>query len=52
MSLMDRVKDLANVNTLPKHEQLVQGAIESIDSGILVMGGKFRLWVYIRFGSP
>ncbi|RKN82368.1 GntR family transcriptional regulator [Ulvibacterium marinum] len=40
MSLIDRIKDLANINTLSKHEQLVQGTMESIDSGILVTGDK------------
>lgn len=40
MSLIDRIKDLANINTLSKHEQLVQGTMESIDSGILATGDK------------
>ncbi|MFS4445546.1 GntR family transcriptional regulator [Maribacter sp. 2307UL18-2] len=38
MSLIDKIKSLASINTLSKHEQLVHGIIEAIDSGILVVG--------------
>lgn len=38
MSLIDKIKSLGDINTLSKHEQLVQGIIESIDAEILVVG--------------
>ncbi|TMM58503.1 GntR family transcriptional regulator [Maribacter algarum] len=38
MSLIDKIKNLSSINTLSKHEQLVHGIIEAIDSGILVVG--------------
>lgn len=38
MSLIDKIKSLARIHTLSKHEQLVHGIIEAIDSGILVVG--------------
>lgn len=38
MSLIDKIKSLSRINTLSKHEQLVHGVIEAIDSGILVVG--------------
>ncbi|NHF60586.1 GntR family transcriptional regulator [Flavobacteriaceae bacterium TP-CH-4] len=38
MSLLDKINDLKNIKTLSKHEQLVHGVIEAIDSGILVSG--------------
>lgn len=38
MSLIDKIKSLGSINTLSKHEQLVHGIIEAIDSGILVVG--------------
>ncbi len=38
MSLVDKIKSLGSINTLSKHEQLVHGIIEAIDSGILVVG--------------
>jgi len=38
MSLVDKIKSLSSINTLSKHEQLVHGIIEAIDSGILVVG--------------
>lgn len=38
MSLVDKIKSLSSINTLSKHEQLVHGVIEAIDSGILVVG--------------
>jgi DNA-binding transcriptional regulator YhcF (GntR family) len=38
MSLVDKIKSLSTVNTLSKHEQLVHGVIEAIDSGVLVVG--------------
>jgi len=38
MSLIDKIKNLSTINTLSKHEQLVHGIIEAIDSGILVTG--------------
>lgn len=38
MSLVDTIKNLSSINTFSKHEQLVHGIIEAIDSGILVVG--------------
>lgn len=38
MSLLDKIKGLSGINTLSKHEQLVHGIIEAIDSDILVVG--------------
>jgi DNA-binding transcriptional regulator YhcF (GntR family) len=38
MSLIDKIKSLSSVNTLSKHEQLVQGIIESIDADVLEVG--------------
>lgn len=38
MSLVDKIKSLSSINTLSKHEQLVHGVIEAIDSGILEVG--------------
>jgi len=38
MSLIDSIKSLGNINTLSKHEQLVHGVMEAIDSEILVVG--------------
>ncbi len=38
MSLLDKINDLRQVNTLSKHEQLVHGIIEAIDSGVLTVG--------------
>jgi len=38
MSLLDKINDLRQVNTLSKHEQLVHGIIEAIDSGELTVG--------------
>lgn len=38
MSLIDKIKSLSSINTLSKHEQLVHGIIEAIDSGILKVG--------------
>jgi len=38
MSLFDKIRDLQVVNTLSKHEQLVQGILEAIDSGLLEVG--------------
>lgn len=38
MSLLDTIKALRKVNTLSKHEQLVHGIIEAIDSGVLSVG--------------
>lgn len=38
MSLIENIKSLSSVNTLSKHEQLVQGIIETIDSELLVVG--------------
>ncbi|WP_298484957.1 GntR family transcriptional regulator [uncultured Maribacter sp.] len=40
MSLIEKIKSLQEINSLSKHEQLVHGIIESIDSGILVIGDK------------
>jgi len=36
--LINKIKNLSTVNTLSKHEQLVQGVIEAIDSGSLLVG--------------
>ncbi|QCX01457.1 GntR family transcriptional regulator [Aggregatimonas sangjinii] len=38
MSLLDKINALSTVNTLSKHEQLVQGIIEAIDSEVLSVG--------------
>ena len=38
MSLLDKINALKKVNTLSKHEQLVHGVIEAIDSGELSVG--------------
>lgn len=38
MSLIDKIKSLSSINTFSKHEQLVHGIIEAIDSGILEVG--------------
>ncbi len=38
MTLFDKIRDLQQVNTLSKHEQLVHGILESIDVGILAIG--------------
>jgi len=38
MSLLDKINALKKVNTLSKHEQLVHGVIEAIDSGVLSVG--------------
>lgn len=38
MSLIDKIKSLSSINTLSKHEQLVHGIIDAINSGILVVG--------------
>lgn len=38
MSLIYKIKNLSSINTLSKHEQLVNGIIEAIDSGILQVG--------------
>ncbi len=38
MPLIDKIKSLSSINTLSKHEQLVHGIIEAIDSGILEVG--------------
>jgi len=38
MSLVDKIKSLGSINTLSKHEQLVHGIIEAIDSDILEVG--------------
>lgn len=37
-SLINKIKNLSNVNTYSKHEQLVHGIIEAIDSGLLKVG--------------
>lgn len=38
MPLIDKIKSLSSINTLSKHEQLVHGIIESIDSNVLEVG--------------
>lgn len=38
MSLLNKIKNLSSINTLSKHEQLVHGVIEAIDSGVLEVG--------------
>ncbi|RKR14554.1 GntR family transcriptional regulator [Maribacter vaceletii] len=40
MSLIAKIKSLQGINSLSKHEQLVNGIIESIDSGIIGIGDK------------
>lgn len=40
MSLIAKIKQLQHINSLSKHEQLVQGVIEAIDSGVLSVGDK------------
>ena len=40
MSLLSKIKQLQHVNSLSKHEQLVHGVIEAIDSGVLSVGDK------------
>lgn len=43
MSLLSKIKQLQDINTLSKHEQLVYGVIEAIDSGVLSVGDKLPL---------
>lgn len=38
MSLIQKIKQLERVNILSKHEQLVQGIMETIDAGNLKIG--------------
>lgn len=38
MLLIDKIKSLSSVNTFSKHEQLVHGIIESIDSNVIEVG--------------
>jgi DNA-binding transcriptional regulator YhcF (GntR family) len=38
MSLIDNIKNLSTINTLSKHEQLVQGIVTTIDANLLVVG--------------
>jgi len=38
VSLIEKIKSLGEINTLSKHEQLVHGIIEAIDSEILLVG--------------
>lgn len=40
MSLLNKIRQLQGVNSLSKHEQLVHGVIEAIDSGVLSVGDK------------
>ena len=40
MSLLNKIKQLRRVNSLSKHEQLVHGVLEAIDSGVLSVGDK------------
>lgn len=40
MSLLDKIEQLKQINTLSKHEQLVHGVIEAIDSRELSVGDK------------
>lgn len=40
MSLLDKIEELRQINMLSKHEQLVHGVIEAIDSGALSVGDK------------
>ncbi len=40
MSLLENIQNLQKINTLSKHEQLVQGVVESIDTKVLVIGDK------------
>ncbi|MFK7812817.1 MAG: GntR family transcriptional regulator [Maribacter sp.] len=38
--MITKIKNLSNINSLSKHEQLVQGIIEAIDSDILKVGDR------------
>jgi len=40
MSVFSKIKRLRKVNSLSKHEQLVHGIIDAIDSGVLSVGDK------------
>lgn len=40
MTLFDKINSLRNVNTLSKHEQLVQGIMQAIDENIIKRGDK------------
>ncbi|MDT0622321.1 GntR family transcriptional regulator [Croceitalea vernalis] len=40
MTLFDKINDLAEINTLSKHEQLVEGIIQAIDEKVLNIGDK------------
>lgn len=39
-SLLQKINELQDINSLSKHEQIVHGIIEAIDSGILNVGDK------------
>jgi len=39
-SLLEKIYDLQNINSLSKHEQIVHGIIDAIESGILKVGDK------------
>ncbi|WP_299260365.1 GntR family transcriptional regulator [uncultured Aquimarina sp.] len=39
-SLLQKIYDLQDINTLSKHEQIVNGIINAIDSGVLKVGDK------------
>ena len=40
MTLFDKINDLAEINTLSKHEQLVIGVIQALDEKVLNIGDK------------
>ncbi len=40
MSLLSKIRQLQDINSLSKHEQLVHGVIDAIDSGVLSVGDK------------
>ncbi len=40
MTLFDKINDLTEVNTLSKHEQLVDGIIQALDENVLNIGDK------------
>ncbi|UZO81437.1 GntR family transcriptional regulator [Aquimarina sp. ERC-38] len=40
LPLVQKIYDLQNINSISKHEQIVHGIINAIDSGILIAGDK------------
>ena len=43
MSVQSKIKQLQRIKSLSRHEQLVHGVIEAIDSGVLSFGDKLPL---------